>query len=291
MYKVIGADQKEYGPVSAEQINDWIAQGRANGSSRIRADGSEEWKPLRDFPEFADALATVTNAAMRAAPPANLQPSRTSRLAIWSLVLGLIGVITFGITSIVGLVLGIIALVKISKARGALGGLGFALAGTVVSGFCLLFAATLLPALSQAQTKAKTISCMNNTKQLCLGVMMYASDNANQLPANAWCDAIMTYVGTPQTFKCLEGDPNQRSHYAFNAKLQGLRTDQILSPATTVLLFETDGGWNLSGGPELLPRKPHHNKNVIVGFADGHVEMVTPARMQSLQWTPKLAGQ
>jgi prepilin-type processing-associated H-X9-DG protein len=291
MYKVIGADQQEYGPVSAEQINHWIAQGRANGSSRVQAEGSEEWKSLREYPEFADALAMVTNAGMPAAPPENLQPTRTSRLAIWSLVLGLLGVVTYGITAIAGLVLGIIALVKIAKARGALGGLGFALAGTVVSAFCLLIAATLLPAVGKAQSRAQTISCMNNAKQLSLGLMMYTIDNTNRLPAKAWCDAIITYVGSPQVFKCPGRNASQRSHYAFNARLQGLRTDQIPSPATTVLLFETDGGWNLSGGSELLPRKPHHSQAVIVGFVDGHVEMVTPARLQTLQWAPKLIGQ
>ena len=29
MYKILGADQKEYGPVTAEELRIWIAQGRA----------------------------------------------------------------------------------------------------------------------------------------------------------------------------------------------------------------------------------------------------------------------
>ena len=28
MYKIIGGDQKEYGPIGAEQIRQWIAEGR-----------------------------------------------------------------------------------------------------------------------------------------------------------------------------------------------------------------------------------------------------------------------
>jgi uncharacterized membrane protein len=56
MYRIIGADQKEYGPVSAEQLRQWIAEGRAGAQSLLRAEGAAEWKPLGEFPEFADAL-------------------------------------------------------------------------------------------------------------------------------------------------------------------------------------------------------------------------------------------
>src|SRR5574341_669048 len=54
MFKIIGADQQQYGPVSAEQIRQWVAQGRANAQTLIQAEGSMEWKPLASHPEFAD---------------------------------------------------------------------------------------------------------------------------------------------------------------------------------------------------------------------------------------------
>jgi len=53
MYKIIGVDQKEYGPVSAEQLRQWIAEGRVNAQTRVQAEGSAEWKPLSAYPEFA----------------------------------------------------------------------------------------------------------------------------------------------------------------------------------------------------------------------------------------------
>ena len=56
MYKIIGADQKEYGPISADQIRQWIDEGRLNGQTAGQAEGSTEWKPLSQFPEFAEAL-------------------------------------------------------------------------------------------------------------------------------------------------------------------------------------------------------------------------------------------
>jgi len=55
-YKLLGSDQKEYGPVSAEQFRTWIAQRRANARSKVQVAGSRGWKPLTEFPEFAEAL-------------------------------------------------------------------------------------------------------------------------------------------------------------------------------------------------------------------------------------------
>jgi len=52
MYKIIGADQKQYGPISADQIRQWISEGRVNGQTVACAEGSEDWKPLAQFPEF-----------------------------------------------------------------------------------------------------------------------------------------------------------------------------------------------------------------------------------------------
>ena len=56
MYKIIGADGREYGPVSADQLRQWIREGRANAQTKTQAEGSTEWKPLGEFPEFLDLL-------------------------------------------------------------------------------------------------------------------------------------------------------------------------------------------------------------------------------------------
>jgi hypothetical protein len=53
MYKIIGADQKEYGPVSAEQLRQWLAEGRVNTQTQVLPEGASEWKKLGDLPEFA----------------------------------------------------------------------------------------------------------------------------------------------------------------------------------------------------------------------------------------------
>ena len=64
MYKIIGGDQKEYGPVSADEVRRWIAEGRLNRQSRVQPEGSAEWQPLGGFPEFAEALRAQAGTAV-----------------------------------------------------------------------------------------------------------------------------------------------------------------------------------------------------------------------------------
>lgn len=61
MFKIIGGDGKQYGPVTDGQIREWITSGRANAQTMVQRDGEPDWKPLSQFAEFADALGTGTN--------------------------------------------------------------------------------------------------------------------------------------------------------------------------------------------------------------------------------------
>src|SRR5688500_2776612 len=120
MYKIIGADQKTYGPVSADTIREWIASRRANASTQVQAEGSSEWKPLSEVAEFKDALAGAggpppihrTQTAAVGAPP------KTSGMAIASLVCGILGLFCGGLTAIIGVVLGVVSLVRINRSQG-----------------------------------------------------------------------------------------------------------------------------------------------------------------------------
>ncbi len=91
----------------------------------------------------------------------------------------------------------------------------------VVIAIIAILAAMLLPALSKARNKARTISCVSQLKQLTLGVIMYINDNedhcpyfswgANRIPggsneaacaAKPWHQAAYDYVGDIKTFIC-----------------------------------------------------------------------------------------
>jgi len=49
-----------------------------------------------------------------------------------------------------------------------------------------ILAALLLPVLSRAKEKGWRTQCVNNFKQLALGIQMYADDHADQLPGPLW---------------------------------------------------------------------------------------------------------
>jgi hypothetical protein len=211
MYKIRGSDGKDYGPISTEVLRQWIAERRVIGTTLAQAEGSTEWKPLSTFPEFA---AVFPPPATPAPPPAasyitgSGQPAPTSGMAISSLVLGICGMFTCGISALVGLILGIVSLGKIKKSNGTIGGKGLAIAGICVSGlFLLIFpaylalnAALLLPALQKAKSKAATINCVSNLKQMGLAARMYANNNKDRFPLNFI--SMSNELGTPKILTC-----------------------------------------------------------------------------------------
>src|SRR5271157_986475 len=91
MYKIIGADQIEYGPVTAEQVRQWVVEGRLNGLSKIQVDGSGVWKQLRDMPEFATCLPPPPPPIALGAPrpPSVAGAPSANPLAAWALGTGI----------------------------------------------------------------------------------------------------------------------------------------------------------------------------------------------------------
>lgn len=79
MFFILGADGKEYGPVSVAKIQEWIAAGRANQHTQARRYSESEWRALGDFAEFGAAApaapviapaASVYSAPVASAPAA-----------------------------------------------------------------------------------------------------------------------------------------------------------------------------------------------------------------------------
>ena len=55
VYKIIGADGKEYGPITAEQLRQWLAEGRANLQTQVLPEGAANWTTVGQLPDFAAA--------------------------------------------------------------------------------------------------------------------------------------------------------------------------------------------------------------------------------------------
>ncbi len=54
-YVLMGGDGKEYGPVDADQVREWIWQERLEKKSPVMVEGSRDWVFLESLPEFTDA--------------------------------------------------------------------------------------------------------------------------------------------------------------------------------------------------------------------------------------------
>jgi TM2 domain-containing membrane protein YozV len=95
MYRIIGADGREYGPVTAEQMRQWINEGRVNADTRVIADGGTEWRPLWMFTEFATTPPPPAPAPPPVPPP---QYSPTPRAVEYKskLAAGLLGILLGG---------------------------------------------------------------------------------------------------------------------------------------------------------------------------------------------------
>ncbi|MCC6234185.1 MAG: DUF4339 domain-containing protein [Verrucomicrobiales bacterium] len=78
MYKIIGGDQKEYGPVSFDQLTQWIRDNRANAQTLIQKEGGP-WMPLGSIPEFSAALAAQQSASPAALPGEAAPPAPESQ--------------------------------------------------------------------------------------------------------------------------------------------------------------------------------------------------------------------
>jgi hypothetical protein len=80
MYKIIGANNAEYGPVTTEQLRQWIAEGRADGNTKAQMIGETGWRPLSEIPEFASSFqqASAPPGISQAAPPYPGRPMASS---------------------------------------------------------------------------------------------------------------------------------------------------------------------------------------------------------------------
>jgi hypothetical protein len=136
MYKIIGADQKEYGPVSADQIRQWIAEGRVNSQTKVQAVGGAEWRSVAEVAELAGALPETSSPAPTSAVPATPLPAQpgTSQMAVWAMVTGICSLLCccgWWLVAPAAIVLGAVALYQL-KSRPELTGGGFAITGIVL---------------------------------------------------------------------------------------------------------------------------------------------------------------
>lgn len=152
MYRIVGADGRQYGPVSTEQLQRWIVEGRANAQTYVLPEGAAEWKPLGTLPEFAASFATSFG---RSTPPPVTPVSgshmrNTNSMAVWGMICGLLSLVccccccvNFPL-GVLGLIFSLVGLAQINDRPDLYAGRGFAIAGIVVSALGIIICIVLM---------------------------------------------------------------------------------------------------------------------------------------------------
>ncbi len=140
----------------------------------------------------------------------------------------------------------------------------------VVIAIIAILAAILFPVFAKAREKARQITCVSNEKQIGLAVLQYVQDNDETYPAGdngpywntGWIGAIYPYAKSAGVFKCPDdptadgtgGVPFPAVSYSENLNFMGgadnqthtvppvVTLAQLNAPASTVFVFETQGG-------------------------------------------------
>jgi prepilin-type N-terminal cleavage/methylation domain-containing protein len=184
----------------------------------------------------------------------------------------------------------------------------------VVIAIIAILAAILFPVFSKAREKARQISCLSNTRQLSLGLLMYVDDYDETLPPCAystvpgsntivyWTDMVNPYVKNGRVDICPSDNLDTITSYGLNEMafvdisdpdnvnpLANLAVFQ--TPASTVMLGELgidDNGnatvnayklqapdQDLDDGSEARPAARHLGFTNL-SFMDGHEKAMRP---------------
>lgn len=217
--------------------------------------------------------------------------TKTSVMAIVSLGLGVLGFFTGGLGGLIGIILGSVAIVGITRSAGRLGGQGLAIGGIALSTVSLVVGLLLLgiflPSIGSPRQAAVNAMSMSSLRQVSVAASSYAIDYNDYLPRSGdWVDLLDAYVQDVDALVSLPKSPGQGRAYAMNRLLDGLRYVDVSDPARTVLFYEAQFGSPLAGGSELLPAQPRYGQGYVIMFVDGHVETVIPEALDSLAWQP-----
>jgi hypothetical protein len=184
--------------------------------------------------------------------------------------------------NLVALLSGVVGLLRIKLRKNEFTGTSRVPTGLLLS---LLFWIIIAPAVINARQGAEIVRLLYNVKQLGQVISAYYSEhNFNYPPAEKWCDILVEYDPNVKEFlkpeRHIWKKDTRQCVYALNPDCKPN------SPADTVLLFETKGGWNQYGGPELMGFDNHSIKGAAALLKCGYTIFVKPDKIGEWKWKP-----
>lgn len=138
----VGRDGQREGPFSVEEVRTRLAQGQVKTTDLAWYEGAPGWMPVAQVPALSMPPPLAGPPPLQSArpdlpmgvPPLSSTQAPPETLSIVSLILGILGLIMIPfLASIPGAVCGHMALGRIKRAAGTLGGRGMAIAGLITS--------------------------------------------------------------------------------------------------------------------------------------------------------------
>ena len=150
MYRIIGADGREYGPATADQVRGWITEGRVDAQTRALAEGTAQWRQITEYSEFAPMFARATQ-PLPAPGPISIAPTpRNNSMAVMGLVMGILSITCgmcccYGVPfNVLGIIFSLVALAQIRNDPQSQQGRSLAIAGLALSILSLVLSASML---------------------------------------------------------------------------------------------------------------------------------------------------
>lgn len=180
----VGRNGTQLGTFTVEQLKDGLASGQFQTGDLAWCEGMSDWKPIHEVLAQVAAPPPVPQVPVSAMPAL---PPKTSGLAVASLVLGIMTLFCSVFTGIPALITGIMALKRIGKSNGTLGGRGLAIGGLCCTGVLMIFgtavmAGLLLPAFGQVSKRAEMMQASSNARQIMISLKSYAGDRNGFYP-------------------------------------------------------------------------------------------------------------
>ncbi len=147
----------------------------------------------------------------------------------------------------------------------------------------LTYSATNRAARERAELGARAV-CYRNIHELSMALRSSAlRDHDAGKPSRDWSSMTRSTVVSPDRLRC-PSRPEHTSGYALNAAMVNRDVTTVSVPEKTVLIFESDVGWNAVGGPGILPSKPRHGGGDNYGFADSSVRWLPRRKLSDGSW-------